>query len=261
MCVVFCDISKAFDRVWHKGLIFKLKQPRVRGSLLNWISNYLGYREHRVIVGQSYSDVKHVKAGVPQGSVLGRLLFLVYVYANDITHNLLSITRLFADDTSLDSTTSNSDDLQGNINHDQREISKWSKQWLVTFNPDKIEVLYFVNYQPPMLEFNNIVLATTFDEVTLNDDCKWNPHINNICFSSSKSLGIMRKLKFTVKRNTLNQIYISFLRPILEYSSVVWDNCSKYEKDRLERMQLEAVRIVTDAIRSINTITLYDEIG
>ena len=71
----------------------------------------------------------------------------------------------------------------------------------------------------------------------------------------------MRKLKFTVKRNTLNQIYISFLRPILEYSSVVWDNCSKYEKDRLERMQLEAVRIVTDTIRSINTITLYDEIG
>ena len=93
-CVVFCDISKPFDRVWHKGLVFKLKQKGVRGSLLN----YLGNREQRVIVGQSYSDVKHVKAGVPQGSVLGPLLFLVYV--NDITHNLLSITRLFADDTS-----------------------------------------------------------------------------------------------------------------------------------------------------------------
>ena len=138
-CVVFCDISKAFDRVWHKGLIFKLKQPRVRGSLLNWISNYLSNREHRVIVGQSYSDVKHVNAGVPQGSILGPLLFLVYV--SDITHNLLSITRLFAEDTCLDSTTSNIDDLQGNINHDLREISKWSKQWLVTLNPNKTVVL------------------------------------------------------------------------------------------------------------------------
>ena len=66
-------------------------------------------------------------------------------------------------------------------------------------------------------------------------------------------------MKFTVKRNTLNQFYISFLRPILEYSSVVWDNCSTYEKDRLERMQLEAARIVTT--RSICTITLYNEIG
>jgi len=81
-------------------------------------------REQRVIVGQSYSDVKHVKAGVPQGSVLGPLLFLVYV--NDITQNLLSIARLFADDTSLASTTSNIDDLQGIINHALREISKWS---------------------------------------------------------------------------------------------------------------------------------------
>ena len=99
----------AHQLVWHKRRIFKLKQKGVRGSLLNWISNYLGNRDQRVIVGQSYSDVKHVKAGVPEGSVLGPLLFLVYV--NDITQTLLSITRLFADDTSLASTTSNIDDL------------------------------------------------------------------------------------------------------------------------------------------------------
>ena len=253
----------AHQLVWHKRRIFKLKQKGVRGSLLNWISNYLGNRDQRVIVGQSYSDVKHVKAGVPEGSVLGPLLFLVYV--NDITQNILSKTRLFADDTSLAYTTSNIDDLQSIINHDLGEISKWSKQWLVTFNPDKTEVLYFGNCQPPLLEFNNTVLSTTFDHkhlgVTLSDDCKWHTHINNICSSSSKILGILRKLKFTNKRNTLNQIYIYFVRPILEYSSVVWDNCSKYEKDRLERMQLEAARIVTGTSRSISTIQLYNEIG
>ena len=86
-------------------------------------------------------------------------------------------------------------------------------------------------------------LPTTFDHkhlgVTLSGDCKCHTHINNICSSSSKFLGILRKLKFTVKRNTLNQIYISFLRPILEYSSVVWDNCSKYEKDALKECNLK----------------------
>jgi len=111
---------------------------------------------------------------VPQCSVLDPPL--LHVYVNDITQNLLSITRLFADDTSLASTTSNIDDLQSIINHDLREISKWSKQWLVTFNPDKTEVLYFGNCQPPLLEFNNTVLSTTFDHkhlgVTLSGDCK-----------------------------------------------------------------------------------------
>ena len=186
-CVVFCDISKAFDRVWHKGLIFKLKQQWVRGSLLNWISNYLGNREQRVIVGQSYSDVKHVKAGVFQGSVIGPLLFLVY--DNDITLHILSITRLFADDTSIASTTSTIDDLQSIINHDLRDISKWSKQWLVTFNPDTTEVLYFGNCQPNHLYWNSI---TPFYQ-QLSDDCKWHTHINNICCTSSKILGILRK--------------------------------------------------------------------
>ena len=138
------------------------------------LTSLLGNREQRVIVAQSYSDVKHVNAGVPQGSVLGPPLFLVYV--NDITQHILSITRLFADDTSLASTTSTIDDLQSIINHALREISKWSKQWLVTFNPDKTEVLYFGNCQPPLLEFNNTVLSTTFDHkhlgVTLSGDCK-----------------------------------------------------------------------------------------
>jgi len=90
---------------------------------------------------------------------------------------------------------------------------------------------------------------------------KYHTHINNICSSSLTNLGIMRTLKFTFKRNTLNQIYISFLRPILEYSSVLWDNCSKYEKHRLERMHLEAARIVTGTTPSISTIHLYDDIG
>ena len=129
-CVIFCDISKAFDRVWHKGLVFKLKQNGIRGQLLDWIENYLSDRSQRVFIGTSYSRSERILAGVPQGSVLGPLLFLIYV--NDITESLLSIVRLFADDTSLACTTSNTVDLESILNHDLDIITKWSKQWLVT---------------------------------------------------------------------------------------------------------------------------------
>jgi len=87
-CVVFCDISKAFDRVWHSGLLFKIKQPGIRGDLFTWIENYLSNRQQQVLVGKSQSRSNRMSAGVPQGSVLGPLLFLVFV--NDITENLFS---------------------------------------------------------------------------------------------------------------------------------------------------------------------------
>ena len=97
--MVYCDISKAFYRVWHRGLLFELSQNCIKGKILDWISNYLSSRKQRVLIFSSMSDETTVGAGVPQGSVLGPLLFLVYV--NDISENLLSLTRLFAHDSSL----------------------------------------------------------------------------------------------------------------------------------------------------------------
>ena len=219
-CVIFCDISKAFDRVWHKGLIFKLKQNGICGQLLSWIENYLSDRSQRVFIGSSYSRPERILAGVPQGSVLGPPLFFFLVYVNDIDESLLSVVRVFANDTSLACTTSNTAGLQSILNHDLDIITKWSKQWLVTFNAAKTKVLYFGNQQAPLLTFNGTLLdvADTHKHLglTFSDDCKWHKHINNIILSASKLLGIMRKLKFTVRRKTLNQIYFFFLRPILE---------------------------------------------
>ena len=120
------DISKAFDKVWHKGLLFKLRQNGIKGNLLAWISNYLSSRKQRVQINSSTSSLLSVNASVPQESVLGPILFLVYV--NDIADNLLSLVRLFADDISLFFSASNLRDIEGVINHDLGLISVWAKK-------------------------------------------------------------------------------------------------------------------------------------
>ena len=108
-CIVFCDVSKAFDRVWHKGLLFKLPQKDIEGKLLEWLNSYLSQRKQKVGLNSYFSCLKSIFAGVPQGSVLGPLLFLVYI--NDIAEHLPSLTRLFADDSSLFYSAAHIDDI------------------------------------------------------------------------------------------------------------------------------------------------------
>ena len=155
-CMVFCDVSKAFDRVWHKGLLFKLKEYDINGALLNWISDYLDNRKQKVVIKSCHSNTKLITAGVPQGSVLGPLLFLIYV--NDISDRLLSLTRLFADDSSLFYSASSIQDIEGIINYDLRILGNWAAQWLIKFNPLKTVAELFTLkhvYSFPHLVFEN----------------------------------------------------------------------------------------------------------
>ena len=265
-CMVFCDVSKAFDRVWHKGLIFKLKQYGISGSLLNCVTDYLTNRTQRVVIRSCVSSSLSINAGVPQGSVLGPLLFLIYV--NDIADSLLSLTRLFADDSSLFCSASSIQDLEGIINHDLKILSAWSKQWLINFNPLKTEALLFTlkRYEHlPIIEFDGIPVSFVSDHkhlgLTLSNNGRWNKHIENIVNSASKIIGIMRKLKYTFHRVALNQIYVSYVLPVLEYSAIVWDNCTAQNSNTLEKLQNEAARIVTGLTRSVSLDKLYRECG
>ena len=154
------------------------------------------------------------KAGRPQGSVLGPLLCLVYV--NDIADSLLSLTRLFADDSSLFYSTSSILDLQGIIDHDLQILSAGAKQWLVNFNPLKTEGILFTLkqiFKLPQILFDGIPINFVTDHkhlgFTLNNKGKWSKHIENIVASASKILCIMRKLKYSLSRQALNQIYMS----------------------------------------------------
>ena len=118
---VFLDISKAFDKAWHKGLLYKLKQIGISGNLLDTITDFLNYRKQRVALNEQFSSWTSIEAGVPQGSILGPLLFSIYI--NDLSDDLMSNVKLFADDTSLFSVAHDVNTSSTNLNNDLRKIS------------------------------------------------------------------------------------------------------------------------------------------
>ena len=140
--MVFLDASKAFDRVWHKGLLFKLKQLGICQSILNWFSSYLSGRSQRVIVDVCASSWAPVENGIPQGSILGPLLFLVYT--NDIVDNIENDINLYADDTSLLSISDNPETAAMNLNADLYALQHWAKTWHMAFNPAKMFICLYL---------------------------------------------------------------------------------------------------------------------
>ena len=131
---VFLDISKAFDKVWHEGLIYKIKSMGISGELCKLLENYLSGRYQRVVLNGQTSSWRPVLAGVPQGSILGPLLFLIYF--NDLPNDLKSNAKLFADDTSLFTIEKDKKESANILNNDLLLISRWAYNWKMLFNPD-----------------------------------------------------------------------------------------------------------------------------
>ena len=155
------------------------------------------------------------------------------------------------------------------INTDLETIHRWAEKWLVKFNPSKSESFLVSrknnrNMHPPLIM--NVVYINEVQHhkhlgVILSNDGTWHEHINLITSKAWQKIYVMRKLKFMLDRNSLNKIYISFVRPTLEYANIVWDNCTQYETNAIERIQIEAARIVTGATRLVSLDMLSKETG
>ena len=135
---VFLDISKAFDRVWHKGLLYKLKCLGIKEPLLSWFHSYLSHRQQRVVIDGQNSSWVYINAGIPQGSIFRTIV----IFNNKINNNLLSNCFLYADDTSLFDVVDDpviSAEKINNLNF----INQWCNQWLMNMNPSKCESITF----------------------------------------------------------------------------------------------------------------------
>ena len=197
------------------------------------------------------------------------VLFYFLLYINDIVNDIGCNIRLFADDTSLFVIVENPDSAAELINTDMGKISTWAGKWLVKFNPGKNES-FVVSLKtdkpvhPPLFMLNEQIKEVQCHKhlgIYLSTDCSWHKHIEYIKEKAWARINVMRKFKYTLDRKSLETIYITFIRPILEYADIIWDNCTQQEKNDLEKIQLEAARIATGATKLVSIENLYDETG
>lgn len=212
------------------------------------------------------SSCRGVIAGVPQGSVHGPLLFLIYV--NDVSENMLSLCRLFADDNSLQSSSYNVANIEYVLNHDLKGLENWSSTWLLKFNPSKTKAIFFTlktNFYSPKLQFQNSRLEYVSSHKHLGllfcQNLCWAEYIDNIVKNAYQRLCLLKKLKFSIGRNTLSKMYMTFIRPLIEYCSVVWDGYLLQDVEKLEKVQLCAARIITGLPILSSRESLYLETG
>ena len=255
ICIIFFDYKKAFDSVPHGPLMEKLCSIGLNEHILRWIWNYLSSRLQQVAVNGSVSSTIPVRSGVPQGSVLGPLLFIIYV--NDLTLLPLadgSNLSLFADDVILYRPISVLSDYF-KIQCDITAIEHWSDSNFLSLNPQKCKYMIVSRKRSPLLPGNALQLygqglcevsLYKYLGVLLSSDMKWSSHIEVACSKAKRMLGLLyRRFYGLADCKTIVQLYLSIVRPHLEYASSLWDPHTQKDISALENVQKFACKIAT----------------
>ena len=226
--MAFLELSKAFDSVPHKRLLLKINCYGIDDPLLTWLDNFLNNRQQRVAIRGTYSDWSMVKSGVPRGTIIGPILFLIYV--NDITDNINSTVKPFADDTKTyrvindprrDATT-----LQAHLNN----LSIWATKWQLSFNPSKCEIMRMTHNRDsstPNYTFCGKVLKVVKKNtkdvgITVSSDLSWSVHVCSTVRKANRILGLIKYTVGGANHQIFSMLYKALVLPILEYASQVW---------------------------------------
>ena len=253
------DFSKAFDRVPHQRLLWKLQHYGVRGNIHSWIASFLSGRTQRVVVEGSSSDRVPVVSGVPQGSVLGPMLFLLFI--NDLPDKIVSSSRLFADDCIVYRQIKDISDCE-TLQEDLNMLAEWETKWGMAFYPQKCNVLSLTRSRTP-IRFNyrlkghilELQDRTKYLGVDLQSSLSWKNHIDRISKKANGMLGFLRRNMRSRKEDTKANAYFTMVRSNLEYCSAVWNPHNKDQVQKVEMVQRRAARFTTNRYRNTSSVS------
>ena len=246
--VIIMDFAEAFDKVPHRRLLYKLGYYGIRGSTHKWISSWLSERSQKVVLDGQASDPVPVLSGVPQGSVLGPVLFLIFI--NDLPDNIRSSVRLFADACVLYRNIKSPTDCQI-LQDDLNSLSQWETDWQMKFNvakchsmrvtrhlPDK-QILFDYTLHQQKLEQ---VQSAKYLGITITDNLDWGQHVSEISCKVTKTMGFLWRSFALAPRHTKEVAYKTLVRPQLEYAAPIWNPYHKLQIQEVEKVQRTAAR-------------------
>ena len=246
--IIYTDFAKAFDRVPHQRLLIKMNMLGIKGKILNWIKSFLIGRKQCVHIDDEYSSWENVKSGIPQGSVLGPILFVIFI--NDMPNVVDSMCQLFADDAKIFRALKSRNDIFA-LQEDLNRLNAWSKKWQLAFNVGKCKSLHIGSKNTHhKYHMNGEKLDHTEEEkdlsVLIDEKLDFHRQAAAAIKKANKVLGLIKRTFSVLDKTTLPLLFTSLVRTHLEYGNIIWGPFYKGDIIAVEKIQRRATKMVPD---------------